>query len=306
MLVQKRTGLTIQAIFITFTHLNFKDFYKPGKITFSFETFPPKDEAGVIGLFEALKELAPFKPAFISVTYGAGGSTRDLTRDLAVRIHRELKLATAFHFTCVGADREAIREYVEHLKKEGLNLVVALRGDPPKGGAKFVKPTDGFSYASELVRYLREINGFSIAVAGYPEGHIETKSKKEDLIHLKEKVDSGADIVITQLFFDNADYFDFVARAKKTGIGVPIIPGILPVLNLKQLQRITTLSGARIPDDLQAELNACGEDTDKMREVGVRWAIKQCRDLIDNGVPGIHFYILNKAASTRKIIENLR
>src|SRR3990167_9751663 len=142
--------------------MNFRNFYRSGKITFSFETFPPKDEAGVSGLFEALKEVAQFKPAFISVTYGAGGSTRDLTRDLAIRIHRELGLTTAFHFTCVGADRPAIRSYVEHLKREGLNLIVALRGDPPKGGAKFVKPADGFSYAGELVRYLREIDGFSI------------------------------------------------------------------------------------------------------------------------------------------------
>ncbi|MBI2340171.1 MAG: methylenetetrahydrofolate reductase [NAD(P)H] [Deltaproteobacteria bacterium] len=286
--------------------MNFRDFYQPGKIDFSFETFPPKDEAGVTGLFEALKELAPFRPAFISVTYGAGGSTRDLTRDLAVRIHRELHLTTAFHFTCVGADRLAIRSYVEHLKKEGLNLIVALRGDPPKGETKFVKPADGFLYATELVRYLKEIDGFSIAVAGYPEGHVEAKSKKEDLIHLKEKVDSGADIVITQLFFDNADYFDFAARAKKIGITVPIIPGILPVLNLKQLTRITSMSGAKIPDDLRLELEACGEDNDKMREVGIRWATRQCRDLVDKGAPGIHFYILNRAYSTRRIIENLQ
>src|SRR3989338_3154119 len=243
--------------------MNFRNFYRSGKITFSFETFPPKDDAGVSGLFEALKDLAQFKPAFISVTYGAGGSTRDLTRDLTIRIHRELGLTTAFHFTCVGADRPPIRSYVEHLKREGLNLIVALRGDPPKGGAKFVKPADGFSSA-------------------------------------------GADIVITQLFFDNADYFDFTARARKIGIQTPIIPGILPVLNLKQLKRITTLSGARIPDDLHAALSACGEDNDQMRDVGIQWATRQCRHLIDNGVPGIHFYILNKATSTRKIIEGLR
>lgn len=285
--------------------MNFLDFYKEGRPRYSFEIFPPKDEAGVQSLFEALNDLAGFDPAFVSVTYGAMGSTRDLTRDLALRIKKELKLNTAFHFTCVGTDQESIREYVEKLKKEGLNLVVALRGDPPKGETKFVKPENGFSYANELVGYLKKINGFSIAVAGYPEGHIEAPSKEIDLINLKRKVEAGADIVITQLYFDNKDYFDFVARARKAGITAPIIPGILPILNLKQVEKIAGMCGARIPADLRKELIQNQDNPELMKEIGIRHATSQCRDLLKKGVPGIHFYILNRSYSTQKIIQAL-
>lgn len=285
--------------------MNFKDFYKKGKFRFSFEIFPPKDPAGIPPLFTSLRELAPFDPAFVSVTYGAGGSTRNLTGDLAIRIRRELGLSTAFHFTCVGSTPLEIREYVDHLKKEGLNLVVALRGDPPQGLSGFEPPPGGFRYATELVKFLREINGFSIAVAGYPEGHIEAISKEEDLLHLKEKVSAGADMVITQLFFDNADYYIFVEKARKIGITVPIIPGIMPVLSLKQMKKITSLCGARIPDSLNRELLKCGEDATAMKEVGVSHALSQCRDLLEKKVPGIHFYILNKSESTKKILQGL-
>ncbi len=285
--------------------MNFKDFYKKGKQAFSFEIFPPKDEQGVVGLFSELKDLASFDPAFISVTYGAGGTTRDWTRDLAIRIHRELNLNTAFHFTCVGSSREEIKNYVERLKKEGLNLIVALRGDPPKGAVRFEKPADGFQYASELVSFLRSIDGFSMAVAGYPEGHVEAVSIDADLLHLKEKVDAGADVVITQLFFDNRDYFDFVKRARALGITVPIIPGIMPVLGLKQLERITTLGGTKIPPALHEELRKNQEYPDVLRDIGIRHATHQCQELLKHGVSGIHFYILNKAYSTKKILEAL-
>lgn len=286
--------------------MNFKDFYSTSKLVYSFEVFPPKDEAGIRSLFDSLKELAPLNPAFVSVTYGAMGSTRDLTRDLALRIYRELKLTVAFHFTCVGTGKAAIKEYVERLKKEGLNLIVALRGDPPQGEEKFNKPADGFSYANELVAYLKKINGFSIAVAGYPEGHIEAFSKKVDLDNLKRKVDAGADIVITQLYFDNRDYFDFVQRARNIGIKVPIIPGILPILNLKQIEKIAGMCGARIPDSLHEKLIGAKDDPDHMREIGIEHAANQCRELIRMGVFGIHFYILNKSYSVQKIIESLR
>lgn len=286
--------------------MNFKDFYQQGKLSLSFEIFPPKTEKGKENLFEALRDLSKFDPAFISVTYGSGGSTRDLTRDLAIQIGKEVGLTTAFHFTCVGSDRKTIQDYVEYLKKEGLNLVVALRGDPPKGESQFVKPADGFSYASELVGFLREINGFSIAVAGYPEGHIECRSKEEDLIHLREKVDAGADVVITQLFFDNRDFFDFVVRARKIGIKVPIIPGIMPILNIDQLKRITGLCGAKVPSELLAELEKNKNNDEAMREIGIRHALNQCQELVEKGVPGVHFYILNKSYSTKKIIESLK
>lgn len=286
--------------------MNFRDFYQPGRVAYSFEVFPPKNEQGIESLFAALRELAPFHPAFISVTYGAMGSTRDLTRDLAIRIWKEVGLTTAFHFTCVGSSREAIREYVERLKREGLRLIVALRGDPPGGMTHFETPVDGFSNANELVAFLREIDGFSIAVAGYPEGHIEAPDKETDLKNLKRKVAAGADIVITQLFFDNQDYFDFVKRAREIGILVPIIPGIMPIINLKQIEKITKMCGASLPKDLQEELTGNENDAERIREVGIEHAIRQSRELIEKGVPGIHFYTLNKSYSTRRVIEALR
>lgn len=286
--------------------MNFRDFYQPGRLAYSFEIFPPKDENGVQALLAALRDLAPFKPAFISVTYGAMGSTRDLTRDLAIRIHRELGLTTAFHFTCVGSDRNSIRDYVEHLKKEGLNLIVALRGDPPAGTEKFVPRPDGFAYANELVRFLKqEVGDLSIAVAGYPEGHIECPDKETDLKNFVRKVLEGADIAITQLYFDNVDYFRFVERSRKAGVQVPIIPGILPVLSWKQIEKITRMCGATLPNALKEELVRHQDDPEKTREIGVAHAIRQCRELIDRGVPGIHFYTLNKSYSVGRVIEAL-
>ncbi len=286
--------------------MNFSNLYQGGVLRFSFEVFPPKDEAGITSLFETLRNLSPFDPAFISVTYGAMGTTRDLTRDLAVRIHRELGLRTAFHFTCVGSDRSSIQEYVERLKAEGITLVVALRGDPPQGMDRFTKPENGFSYANELVTFLRKIDGFSLAVAGYPEGHIESADKETDLKNLARKVAAGADIVITQLFFDNRDYFDFVTRARKIGIQVPIIPGIMPILNLKQIEKITRLCGARLPRPLHEALLKNEKSPEAMREIGVKHAAAQCRELMNRGVPGIHFYTLNKADSVRKVIASIK
>lgn len=285
--------------------MNFRDFYKKGTPQFSFEIYPPKNETGIGELLNALKELSQYHPAYISVTYGAMGTTQDLTRELAVRIHQELKLTTAFHFTCVGSDRQFIRAYLEHLKKEGIDLVVALRGDPPAGTQKFVPPKDGFRYASELVSYLRELGGFSIAVAGYPEGHIESPDKETDLAHLKKKVEAGADIVITQLFFDNKDFFDFEERARKIGIKIPIIAGIMPIVNLKQIEKITKMCGASIPESLYEEMKKNESDPEKIREIGVLHAVEQCRELLNRGVPGIHFYTLNKSYSVGKVIESL-
>lgn len=287
--------------------MKFSDFYQPGRLAYSFEVYPPKDEAGVLNLIAALKRLAVFRPAFVSVTYGAMGTTRDLTRDLALRVYAETKLTTAFHFTCIGAARQSVRTYVEHLKKEGLDLVVALRGDIPSGVGG--RPKSDFQYANELVSYLKEIDGFSIAVAGYPEGHIEAPDKETDLTNLKRKVDAGADIVITQLFFDNRDYFDFVDRARRIGIAVPIVPGIMPILNLKQIEKITTMCGAALPQDLHDRLEAAqatsSNPTEAMRKVGVEHALRQCRELVGRGVPGIHFYTLNRSESTSDVIRGL-
>lgn len=291
--------------------MNFRDFYgNPPRI--SVEIFPPKEPAGIASLFTALRELSRFDPAFISVTYGAMGATRDLTRDLALRIQRELDLTTAFHFTCVGSDRRSIRDYVEYLKREGLNLVVALRGDPPGGTGSaggigsFTPPPDGFAHANELVTYLNDLGGFSIAVAGYPEGHIEAPDKETDLKNLVRKVNAGADVVLTQLFFDNRDFFDFTSRARQAGIRVPIIPGIMPIGNLKQIEKITRMCGARIPPSLHEELSKAQEDPVRVRDVGIRHAILQCRELLEKGAPGIHFYSLNRSESTGRILDALR
>lgn len=285
--------------------MDFGQFYTEGRCRYSFEIFPPKDEDGVQKLFEVLKELAPFKPAFISCTYGAFGTTQSITRDLAVRIKKKLKLPAAFHFTCVGSNRKQIRDYVETMKAEGLSLVVALRGDPPQGQENFTPPKDGFRYANELVGFLKGMNGFSLAVAGYPEGHIETRDLKKDLENLKRKVDAGADLVITQLFFDNRFYFDFVERARKIGIKVPIIPGIMPILNVKQIQRITKPCGASIPEALLKKLHEHEDSPETVLQIGIDHALEQCRELIDTQVPGIHFYILNKAFSVKKILGSL-
>lgn len=285
--------------------MKFIDFYKPGQCRYSFEVFPVKTEEGALNLLAVLADLKKFNPAFVSVTYGAMGTTRDLTRDLALRIFHEAKIPTAFHFTCVGSGRQEIQNYVAQLKKEGLNLVVALRGDPPQGAQKFQPPADGFRYAGELVSFLKKINGFSLAVAGYPEKHIEAPDAKTDLENLKRKVDAGADMVLTQLFYDNRHYFDFVDRARKIGIKIPIIPGIMPILSLKQVEKITGLCGATIPKHLHAQLVACQDDPEKTQDLGIAHATRQCIELKKAGVPGIHFYTLNKSLSVSRIIEAL-
>ena len=286
--------------------MNFRDFYQPGIPRFSFEVFPPKEGTGVPALFEALRDLAAFDPAFISCTYGAMGSTRDVTRDLVIRIKRDLGLTAAFHFTCVGANKAEIQQYVGYLKKEGIDLVVALRGDPPQGETQFTPPPDGFAYANELVSFLKGIDGFSIAVAGYPEGHYESPNLATDLANLKRKVDAGADIVITQLFFDNHLYFDFVDRARKAEITIPIVPGIMPILSTKQIERIARLGRVSIPKPLHKQLLHYQDDPAKIREIGIEHASEQCRELLSRKVPGIHFYILNKSYSTRRVIEGIR
>lgn len=286
--------------------MNFRNFYKPSRLTYSFEVYPPKSDAGITDLIANLQALKDLDPAFVSVTYGAMGSTRDVTRDLAIRIKNEVGVTTAFHFTCVGTNRPDIKSYIERFKKEGFELMVALRGDPPQGTEKFVPPPDGFAHANELVSYIRNIDGFSIAVAGYPEGHIEAQDKETDLKNLKRKVDAGADIVITQLFFDNADYFDFCERARVIGITVPIIPGIMPISNLKQVEKITKMCGARIPEVLHARLRTSEGDPEKIRDIGIGHAISQCREIMKRTEPWFHFYILNKSESVRRIVGMLK
>jgi methylenetetrahydrofolate reductase (NADH) len=274
---------------------------------FSFEFFPPKTAQGEENLYRTIDRLRELEPTFVSVTYGAGGSTRDKTVELVRRIKHDIGIESMAHLTCVGADRDEIEAVLRHLQASGIENVLALRGDPPRDQPAFVRPPHGFGFASELVHFIRS-RGFPFAVggAGYPEGHVECRDLDQDLTHLKIKVDAGVDFVITQLFFDNADYFAFVARARARGVRVPIIPGIMPITNLAQIERFTAMCGARIPDTLSARLGCVRDDEDAVRALGIAHATAQCRALLAGGAPGIHFYTLNQSPATRAICEQLR
>jgi methylenetetrahydrofolate reductase (NADPH) len=273
---------------------------------FSFEFFPPKDAEGVERLFETIAELRPYEPGYVSVTYGAGGSTRRLTVDLVRRIKQSVGIEAMAHLTCVGATRDELGDVLRELAASRIENVIALRGDPPKGETRFVPTPGGFANAAELVRYIREGFDFCVAAACYPERHPEAPDADIDLRHLKAKVDAGADFLITQLFFDNADYFGFVARARAAGILVPIVPGIMPITNLSQIKRFTALCGSCIPAPLLARLEAAGTDPEAVRAIGVEHATEQCRGLLAGGAPGIHFYTLNRSLATRHVLEQLR
>jgi methylenetetrahydrofolate reductase (NADPH) len=274
---------------------------------FSFEFFPPKTAAGEQTLYRTIERLRVLDPTFVSVTYGAGGSTRDQTVELVRRIKHEIGIEAMAHLTCVGADRHEIQGVLEHLAGAGIDNVLALRGDPPREHGAFIAPANGFAFASELVQFIRA-GGFDFCLGGacYPEGHVECRDLDQDLLHLKRKVDCGLDFVITQLFFDNADYFAFVERARPRGVHVPIIPGIMPITNLAQIERFTAMCGARIPADLRSRLEQVRDDDEAVRAVGIEHATVQCRELLDRGAPGIHFYTLNQSTATRGIFERLR
>lgn len=283
------------------------DRLKSGFPAFSFEFFPPKSPAGDQALWETLTELRDLQPTFVSVTYGAGGSTRAKTVDLTTRIKRELSLEAMAHLTCVGASREEISEVARTLVEGGVENILGLRGDPPKGAARFEAQSGGFRYASELIFELRAQHPtLCLAGACYPEGHVEASSKYEDLHNLKRKVDAGADFLISQLFFDNRYYFDFVDRARAAGITVPIIPGIMPITNVDQVERFTKMCGATIPEPLLAALHQRRDEPERVQELGVIHATIQCLGLIQGGAPGIHFYTLNKSTATREIMTAMR
>ncbi len=277
-----------------------------GTPSFSFEFFPPKDEDGMHTLYETIKELQPYKPTYVSVTYGAGGSTRRLTVDLVKRIKTETGIESMAHLTCAGASREEVRAVLNELQASGMENVLALRGDPPRGQTVF-EPTDGgFRHASELTTFIRANYPFCIASACYPEKHPEASSVEEDLARLKEKVDAGVDFLITQLFFDNEHYFRFVERARQAGIRVPILAGIMPITNLSQVKRFTAMCGATIPAALLDALDGASADADRVREIGIAHATRQCRELLARGASGIHFYTLNRSLATRRVLEALR
>lgn len=274
--------------------------------TFSFEFFPPKDAEGVERLFETIAELRPYAPDYVSVTYGAAGSTQRLTVELVRRIKQEVGIEAMAHLTCVGATRDDLAGVLGELRSGGIDNVIALRGDPPRGETTFKQTAGGFAHAAELVALTRARFDFCIAAACYPEKHTESPDAETDLHHLKAKVDAGVDFLITQLFFDNADYFRFVERARKSGITVPIVAGIMPITNLSQIKRFTALCGSSIPGPLLEKLEACGADADAVRALGVEHATAQCKDLLARGAPGIHFYTLNRSLATRHILDRLR
>jgi len=273
---------------------------------FSFEFFPPKSEQGEVNLAAALKDLVRLEPAFVSVTYGAGGSTREKTIEIVSRIERDFGLEAMAHLKCVNATVDDLRATLDQMRDAGIDNVLALRGDPPQGQERWTKTEDGLEYSLELIELLREHYAFSIGGAAFPETHIHATSPEEDLQFLKAKVDAGAQFLITQLFFDNDRYFDFVARARASGIDVPIVPGIWPITNVAQIERVTKLSAASMPEGLTRALNERADDPEAVVEFGVAYATLQCAELLAGGAPGLHFYTLNRSPATRAILSALR
>ncbi len=279
-----------------------------GEPIFSFEFFPPKTDEGVRQLFQTVEALRPLAPAFVSVTYGAGGSTRQRTLELVTRLKRETEIEAVAHVTCVGSSRQELEHVLDEIGEAGIQNVLALRGDPPQGQRVFEPHPQGFRYASELVAFIRSERRwtFCVGAAAYPEGHVETRDLARDLAHLKAKVDAGADFLVTQLFFQNHHYFRFVERARAAGIGLPIIPGIMPLTTVDQIERFTAMCGAQIPQALRAAMVVRRADPEAALQLGVAYASLQCADLLRRGAPGLHFYTLNRSPSTRAIVAALR
>lgn len=298
--------------------MHIADVIQSNQPALSFEFFPPKTQEGSDALFKTISDLKALEPAYVSVTYGAGGSTRQLTHDLVVRLSQELGLTIVSHLTCVGASKDEIRQILERYQESGISNILALRGDPPvnkeaQGGAapkeafaRFVPHPDGFHYAAELVAFIKKhFPQMGVGVAGFPEGHPETPNRLKEIEYLKAKIDAGADYICTQLFFDNRDFYDYRERCEIAGINVPIIAGIMPITSRKGMQRMAELSlGSRFPAKLLRSL-ARAEDDDYAENVGIHWATEQVRDLIDNKVAGVHFYTLNKSKATLKIYQSL-
>jgi methylenetetrahydrofolate reductase (NADPH) len=273
---------------------------------FSFEFFPPKDDEGTERLFHTISELEHDDPAFVSVTYGALGSTRDRTLNVVRRIKQETDIEPMAHFTCVGATVDELRATLDEMREIGIDNVLALRGDPPQGETEWRQTPGGLEYSTELIDLIAREYPFAIGAASFPEVHPEAPDLDHDLRFMRKKVEAGASFLITQLFFDNDLYFDFVEHARAMGIDVPIIPGIMPITNFKQIKTITGLCEASIPADLEAELQARAEDPEAVAELGTAYASFQCADLLARGAPGIHFYTLNKSPATRAILAALR
>lgn len=285
--------------------MRLKEIYSGQKPVISFEIFPPKVQNSEEALFEELKILSRYNPAFISVTYGAGGSTREKTFELVLKIKNELNIRPMPHFTCVGSTREDILTYIKNFENNGIENILALRGDPPKGVEKFVKPECGFGYANELVEFIKAQTDLSIGVAGYPECHPECDFLDKDIENLKRKVDSGAEVIITQLFYDNEYYFKFIEKTAAKGINIPIIPGILPLTSYSQLEKIVALSGCSLPAQFEQKLKNNENNPEAIKQIGLEFAVNQCQKLIDSGVKGIHFYTLNKSFAVKAVLDEL-
>ena len=278
------------------------DLFKLRKTLLSFEFFPPKNPESENVLDETVSILRRFLPDFVSVTYGAGGSTRDKTLHWILSIREKYDLNVMMHLTCIASSKEDIREVTRILKRENIRNILALRGDPPEEGSDYTVKKD-FKYALHLVDFLQKTNSFSLGVAGYPEGHTEEPSLEKDIEHLKMKVDAGADFIITQIFFDNDYFYDFMDRTESAGISVPIIPGIMPIVNIGQVQRFTSMCGATVPGPLVSKMEAA-EEAD-MIKLGVDYASEQCLQLLEFGVPGLHFYTLNRNKATEMILDRI-
>jgi methylenetetrahydrofolate reductase (NADPH) len=292
--------------------MHIQDILRAQPTTFSFEFFPPKAEKAWEELFGTIAQLQALRPTFVSVTYGAGGSTRERTHDLVVRIQRETRLTAVSHLTCVCHSREEIEVILDRYAESQIENILALSGDPPRNLPDHDRARDAFQYAENLVRFIRsrqrvpDPRGFGIGVAGFPEGHPATPNRLKELEYLKRKVDAGADYICTQLFFNNADFYDFRERCELAGIRVPILAGIMPITSKENLAKMAEMAlGARFPARLLRAIGRCDDDATAVSKVGIHWATEQCRDLLDNQVRGIHFYTLNRSDATRQIYENL-
>lgn len=281
--------------------------YEGERPVFSFEFFPPNTDEGAANLMRSAAELkAAVQPDFISVTYGAGGTTRDRSFEVVTKIHKDLGIRTMAHQTCVAATKNHIAMNVERLWNAGIMNVLALRGDPPEDEATFTPPENGYSHASDLIEWLRENTEMEVGAACYPENHPESPDSEDDLKWTAHKVEVGASFLISQLFFDNTRYFDFVERARENGVKVPIVPGIMPITNVNQIERFTKMCGASIPEELRERLHAVADDPAVVMATGIEHAITQCRELLERGAPGLHFYTLNKSHATRSILAAIR
>ncbi|WP_447971162.1 methylenetetrahydrofolate reductase [NAD(P)H] [Nitrospira sp. M1] len=286
--------------------MHISDVFAQHNPAISFEFFPPKTEAASDELFKTISMLMPLQPAYVSVTYGAGGTTRGRTHDLVVKLRKETDLTIVSHLTCVGSSQDEIKQILSKYDSHGIDNIMALRGDPPKGEVHAAPPPDGFAYASDLVLYIKaKFPQMGVGVAGFPEGHPGTPNRLAEIDHLKKKIDAGADYICTQLFFDNRDFYDYCERCEMAGIKVPIIAGIMPITSRKGMRRMAELAlGARFPAKLLRAMERA--ETDEQAEhVGIHWATEQVHDLIDNKVRGIHFYTLNKSKATLRIYQSL-